>query len=230
MSTDFIPSRDADGIRSMGSELQDVDFGVAHQLRLAVAGDATVISASYGAWHAAYLAATTLGTRTHVTIAAKDAQKILTVDVVRTYSTTIRANTGVGDSLKVGLGLNLHDTIPTPVPPPSTYPVLRLSISSPLTQDVLATDSLTPTRRAKPHGAAGLLVFRAIGTTAATDPETVPFLAFVTKSEITASFASADDGKIAGLPSPAGPTPRARSGRGAPRCRCGSRRKGQSGM
>jgi hypothetical protein len=148
-------------------------------------------------WHSAYVAATTPSTRTHVTIAAKDAQKILTVDVVRTYSTTIRANTAVSDSLKLGLGLNVHDTIPTPVPPPSTYPILAINGAGPLIQELRAADQMTPTRRAKPHGSAGLLIFRAIGTAAATDPDAAPFLGFVTKADILSSFNSADDGKIA---------------------------------
>jgi hypothetical protein len=195
MANDFIPSSDA-ALEAWLLNFKTLIAATPTNYGLVVA-DATVITNSYVAWHSAYVAATTPTTRNHVTIAAKDAQKILTVDVVRTYSTTIRANTAVSDSLKLGLGLNVHDTIPTPVPPPSTYPVLSVAVSGPLTQDLLAVDSATPTRRAKPHGSAGLLVFRAVGTTAETNPNNCPFLGFVTRAGIHSPFESTDDGKIA---------------------------------
>jgi hypothetical protein len=195
MSSDFIPSRDA-----------DLDFWLNNFQTLVaanptnyglVAGDATSLTNSYNDWHSAYLAATNATTRNHITIAAKDAQKIITVDVFRTYSNTIRANTGVSDTLKLGLGLNVHDTIPTPIPPPSTYPVLGITGAGPLMQDLRAADQLTPTRRAKPHGSTGMLVFRALGTEAITDPTQAPFLGFVTRAEFVSNFDAADDGKIA---------------------------------
>jgi hypothetical protein len=162
-----------------------------------VAGDATAITNSYNAWHAAYLAATNPTTRTHVTVAAKDAQKILTLDVVRTYAATIRSNTAVSNELKLGLGLRVSDTTPTPVPPPSTYPILAITGAGPAMQELRASDQNTPTRRAKPAGTAGLLVFRVIGTEPATDPNTAPLLGFVTKAAFQSTFAPEDDGKIA---------------------------------
>lgn len=195
MSSDFIPSRDAE-LQAWLLNFKTLIAATPAAYGL-VAGDATVITNSYVAWNAAYVAATNPATRTHVTIAAKDAQKILTIDVVRTYSATIRANGAVTDSLKLGLGLNVHDTIPTPVPPPTTYPLLTINGAGPGMQDLRAADQATPTRRAKPHGSAGLLVFRTVGTTAASDPTNAPFLGFVTKAEFVSSFTSADDGKIA---------------------------------
>src|SRR6185295_13578527 len=105
-----------------------------------VAGDATTITNSYTAWHTAYAAATNPTTRNHVTIAAKDAQKILTLDVVRTYAAQIRANVAVSDSLKLGLGLHVADDVPTPIPPPSTFPILAISGAGPLLQDLRAAD------------------------------------------------------------------------------------------
>jgi hypothetical protein len=195
MPGDFIPSRDAD-LEAWLLNFKTLIVASPTSYGLVV-GDGTAIGNSYNAWHTAYVAATTPSTRNHITIAAKDAQKILTVDVVRTYSTTIRANTAVSDSLKLGLGLNVHDTIPTPVPPPSTYPILSINGAGPLIQELRAADQMTPTRRAKPHGSAGLLVFRAIGTAAEANPNNCSFMGFVTKADIQSSFESADDGKIA---------------------------------
>ena len=42
-----------------------------------------------------------------------------------------------------------------------------------------------------------MLLFRAIGTTPATDPAQCGFLSFVSKTEFVASFDSADNGKTA---------------------------------
>lgn len=195
MANDFIPSRDAE-LEAWLLNFKTLIAASPTSYGL-VTADATAIAASYAAWHAAYSAATNPTTRTHVTIAEKDAQKILTVDVVRTYSTTIRANGAVSDSLKLGLGLRIHDTLPTPIPPPSTYPLLSINGAGPLMQGLRAADQLTPTRRAKPAGSAGLLLFRAVGTAAITDPEQAGFLGFVTKAAFQSSFSSSDDGKIA---------------------------------
>lgn len=195
MPGDFIPSRDS----QLDSWLLNFKTLIAANPASygLVSGDATSITNSFNAWHAAYLAATNPTTRTHVTIAAKDAQKILTVDVVRTYATTIRANTAVSNDLKLGLGLRIADTTPTPVPPPTTYPILAINGAGPGTQDLRASDQLSPTRRAKPAGTAGLLVFRVVATEAATDPNSAPLLGFVTKAAFQSTFAPEDDGKIA---------------------------------
>lgn len=195
MTISYIPSRDSDLDPFLNNfqaliAADPTDFGLA-------AGDATAITASYTAWHLAFEAATNPITRNHITIAAKDAQKILTLDVVRTYAATIRANVAVSDSLKLQLGLHINDDLPTPVPPPSTYPLLTISGSGIGLQDLRAADQLTPTRRAKPAGSAGLLVFRAIGTAPTVDPADAAFMGFVTKTKFTSSFASPDDGKVA---------------------------------
>lgn len=195
MSGSYIPTRDAE-LESWLANFKTLIAANPTNYGL-VAGDATTITNSYNAWHTDFLAATNPTTRTHVTIAAKEAQKILTLDVVRTYAATIRANGAVSDALKLGLGLNVHDTLPTPIPAPSTYPLLSINGAGPLMQDLRAADQTSPTRRAKPHGAAGLLMFRAIGTAAATDPGDAAFLGFVTKAAFTSSFDSADDGKVA---------------------------------
>lgn len=195
MSNDYIPSRDPE-LESWLLNFKTLIAASPTSYGL-VTADGTAITNSYNAWHTAYAAATNPATRTHVTIAAKDAQKILTLDVVRTYAATIRANGAVSDSLKLGLGLNVHDTEPTPIPPPSTYPLLTINSAGPLLQGLRAADQATPTRRAKPHGAAGLLLFRNIGTTATTDPTGAAFLGFVTKAQFQSTFTSEQDGKIA---------------------------------
>jgi hypothetical protein len=160
-------------------------------------GDATAISTAYTNWHTAYLTAVNPTTRTKLTVAAKNQQKTVVLGVVRGYAATIRANAAVSDTLKGGLGLHVRDSAPTPVPPPSTFPTLTVIEPMRGTQDLQAHDSTTPNKRAKPPGAAGLLLFRAVGTAAVTDPESARFLSFVTRTEYKSNFDSADNGKTA---------------------------------
>lgn len=195
MPGDYIPSRDAE-FETWLLNFKTLIAATPTNYGL-VAADGTAITNTYNAWHTAFLAASNPGTRTNVTIAAKDAQKILTLSLVRTYAKAIRANLAVSDSLKLGIGLHVADTEPSPVPAPSTFPLLTINGAGPGTQTLRAADQETPTRRAKPAGAAGMLLFRTIATTPSDDPENALFLGFVTRAEYVSSFNSGDDGKVA---------------------------------
>lgn len=162
-----------------------------------VAADATAIGNAYTAWHTAFLAATNPTTRTRATVMTKNEQKVTVLGVVRGYAATIRANRAVTDELKIGLGLHIRDTQPTPVPTPATYPVLAVAGMGQGVQDLRAADQNTPSRRGRPSGTAGLLLFRAVNTTPITDPAQASFLSFVTRSEYQSNFTSADNGKTA---------------------------------
>jgi len=124
MGSSYIPSREAD----MDAWLLNFKTLIAANPASygLVAGDATAISAAYAAWNAAYLAATNPTTRTRATVQTKNQQKANVLSVVRGYAASIRANRAVTDALKIGLGLHIHDAQPTPIPPPSTYPVLTI--------------------------------------------------------------------------------------------------------
>jgi len=195
MTTAYIPTRDAE-LESWLLNFKTLIATTPTNYGL-VAADGTAITNSYNAWHTAFLAATNPSTRTGVTVAAKDAQKILTLTLVRTYAKTIRANLAVSDSLKLGLGLHVADTEPSPVPPPVTYPLLSISGAGQGVQTLRAADQETPTRRAKPAGSVGMLLFRTIGTTPTDDPTNSSFLGFVTRAEFVSTFDSGDDGKVA---------------------------------
>jgi len=159
--------------------------------------EATAITNAYNTWHAAYVAATTTSTRTAETIATKNIQKANMKAVLQSYGALIRPNTAVSDALKIGLGLRIRDVDPTPIPPPSTYPVLSVQGGGPLEQELRATDVTTPTRRARPAGTSGLLVFRAVAEAPIEDPGQADFLAVVGKTRLTTSFASGDNKKVA---------------------------------
>ncbi len=95
------------------------------------------------------------------------------------------------------LAVHVRDSEPTPVPPPATFPTLIVTEPMRRFQDIDAHDSTTPNKRAKPPGAAGLLLFRAIATEAVAEPEQAEFLAFVSRTAFQATFDPADNGKVA---------------------------------
>ncbi len=159
------------------------------------APDGTAIAASVDSWHAAYLAATNPTTRTHATITTKNTQRTNCKGVIRGYAAQIRANRAISDALKIGLGLRIPDTTPTPVPPPGTYPLLTVGSFNLGTLELHAADQLTPDKRARPAGTAGLLLFSTVGTTPATEPTDADFNAFLTKTKFQNTYAVEDAGK-----------------------------------
>lgn len=161
------------------------------------APDGVAIATAYNTFHTAYLAATNPSTRTQAAVETKNLQKANLLNVVRGYAATIRANRAVTNANKMNLGLHVRDTTPTPVPPPATRPVLAIGRMTQGSMEVRATDEATPNRRARPNGAAGLLLYRAVGTTAVNDPSEATFLTFVGKPEALSTFAPADNGKVA---------------------------------
>lgn len=160
-----------------------------------VTSDATAITAAYTSWHAAFLAATNPTTRTHATITTKNLQKANVMGVIRGYGATIRANRAISDALKIGLGIHVRDTSPTPIPPPSTYPLLTIDSFNLGTLSLHAADQNTPDKKARPAGTSGLLLFSVIATTPATDPTGLSFDAFLTKPKFQNTFDPSDSGK-----------------------------------
>lgn len=195
MGSSYIPSREADLDTFLANfktliAASPTSYGL-------VTADGTAITNAYNNWHSAYLAAVNPTTRTKATVITKNEQKANVLSVVRGYASTIRANAAVSDALKIGLGLHVHDSVPTPVPAPTTYPMLTLSGMGVGRQDLRVADQLTPAKRAKPSGAAGLLLFRHVGTAPATDPTQCAFLAFAGRTGFTAEFDPSDNGKVA---------------------------------
>ena len=123
-----------------------------------LAGDATTVAALYSAWNAAFVLATNPGTRTSVTIAAKDVARVNATVVVRPYAQRISVNPAVANSDKVAIGVTVRSTVPTPVPPPTTFPIIGLLALTPgVFQYSYKDSSLGPTK-AKPFGAIGMEV------------------------------------------------------------------------
>lgn len=161
------------------------------------AGDATAIAAVVNPWHTAYLAAINPVTRTSVTIAAKDAARTAAEPVLRQYAQQISRNPAVTNDDKTAVGVNLPNSMRTPVPPPTTQPALSLDAAQHNLQRLSYRDTSTPTSKAKPPGAIGLELRQFIGTAPGTDPEAAPSWGVVTKSPVAIGTSNADVGKLA---------------------------------
>lgn len=167
------------------------DFGMS-------ASDATAISTAYTDWHAAYLLVTDPGTRTQVTVAAKNYQKALSLILLRQQYNIIKANPSVSNENKVAIGIRLNDPVPTPIPPPTTVPVLTIRNAAPYTHIMDWADSDTPTTRRKPAGATGCVIMRAVGLAPATLPSQATWEGmFARVPVLMSSFNPADVGKWA---------------------------------
>lgn len=161
------------------------------------APDAVAVAAERTAYHAAYVAASDPGTRTSVTVAAKDAAKASALAVVRPYAVSISLNAGVTDGDKTDIGVTVRKLVPTPVPPPITVPVFALVAAIPGQHQLRYYDTSTPTSKAKPPGAIGLQVWRAVGTVPAVDPAQATYYDTWTKSPNVSTFTAGDVGKQA---------------------------------
>lgn len=160
------------------------------------APDAVTCAAQYTAWHPAYLAANDPGTRTPVTVAAKDAARVTAEQVVRPFAQAISKNMAVDPGDKVAIGVNLPNPVPVPIPPPVTFPQLGFRSAEPLVHNLQYQDSGLGTGKKKPFGAIGVEVYRSVGTVPATDPEQASYYGQFTKSPLRSTFDAAQVGKI----------------------------------
>lgn len=159
------------------------------------APDAVICAAAYTAWHPAYLAAIDPSTRTPVTVATKDAQRVAAEATIRPYAIRISLNGSVTPGDKTAIGVNLPNPTRVPIPPPTTFPQLAFDSAAPLVHVLRYQDSGLGTGKRKPYGAFGMQLFRAIGTVPAVDPAQAVFHQVATKAPLRVTFDAADVGK-----------------------------------
>jgi hypothetical protein len=160
-----------------------------------VPGDAVIIAAQQTAFSAALTLATDPGTRTAPTVAAKDAARVIAEATVRPYATAISRNPAVDPGDKSDVGVTIPDPSRTPIPAPTSAPVLSTRSATIGSTVVDYRDSVDPTPRAKPFGVIGCQLFAAFGTVPAISPESLSFAGQFTKSPMTISTAG-QSGKV----------------------------------
>src|SRR4051812_40899582 len=112
MAKDWIKSKQAELLTqaqdfSAKITLTPVAYGL-------VAADATALATDVTSYETAYQAATNPTTKTEVTVEQKNFAKDALVARMRSYGRRISVNPAVTDAQKIGLGLNIRDTSPTP--------------------------------------------------------------------------------------------------------------------
>jgi hypothetical protein len=199
MGTWYIPQREGGFDAWAGNfasliALDPAAYGVA-------APDAAALSSAYALWHAAYATARAPGTRTRPAVSAKNDAKAALLTIVKRLAAAVRANPAVEPGMRVALGLRNPDGILTPIPAPEGAPtlaVVRIERGAHTLRTFTGGESGEALAgRARPRGAIGLMVFRAVGEETERDPARASFLALVTRGSFSSAFSPADRGKLA---------------------------------
>jgi hypothetical protein len=122
----------------------------------------------------------------------RDALKAAVRPYVKAY---LAYNPAVTDADKENMGLPLHDTKPTPVPPPATYPEAETD-SSVIRQLTIHFKDNGSEKRAKPKGAHGAEIRWSILDHAPASVDELTTSAFDTASPLTLSFDESQRGKM----------------------------------
>jgi hypothetical protein len=141
-------------------------------------------------------------TRTTAAITATNNAQAAMLGIVRTYAQQIRNNQGVTSANKQALGLNVPSSSRTPIPVPSTAPVIAVVGSTPLTFTMTIKDPTAPASpRKKAVGARAYAIFYALTPVSAPPPTTptTSVLTIGTKTPFPASFPTGSSGQNATL-------------------------------
>lgn len=175
MAASYIPTKDS------LFEAWDLNFTTLLTANPALYGvaaaDAVAQAALYATWHAAYLLTSNPATKTKPSVAAKNAARTAATKGIRPLAQQIAGNAGVTNGNKLALGLNLQSsTGPTPIPAPSSYPILALVGLTPGNITMKFTDSLDGVSRKKPAGVLSGLLWGKVSDVVITDPTLLDFL------------------------------------------------------
>lgn len=195
-SSDYIPARDADldVWANNFSTLLTASPGTYGLL----SADATSVAGVFTTWHTAYLAATSPSTRTPTSITTKDDSKISMLAIIRPYAVSISQNQGVLSADKVAIGVNPRTNGPSPIPDPTTAPVLFVIGATPLQHTLGYHDSDQPeTVKAKPDGVKFAEIRCSVSATPIVDQDAIDYKQMASKSPFAVNFLSADVGKSA---------------------------------
>lgn len=133
-------------------------------------------------------------------VAARNAKDI----ACGTYEGTIRplvkrlqASSAVDGAEHAALGITVPDRSPTPVPIPTTRPVVKVDTSQRLQHTISFADETTPTSTRKPQGVSAAELWVKVDGPPPADATQLSFLATDTRTPYLATFDGADGGKPA---------------------------------
>lgn len=159
--------------------------------------DAVIIADRYTAYAAAFDTVQAPTTRNATTIGQKDAQRASAVASVRVYAQTIKMNKGVDNEAKLALGIHVDDPTPTPIPQPTTAPLLTIVAAFSGQHEIRYADETTPAKRGKPQGVIQMELRRTVETGANPDPGAARPVGLFTKQPVMVEQDPLDAGKTA---------------------------------
>jgi hypothetical protein len=160
------------------------------------AGTAAAVATAYSAWHAAFLLVTSPSTKTATTVSAKNSALVTAKAVVSPVAVNISLNPAVSSGNKIAIGVNPRTSTPTPITPPTTYPIVSVQAGANLQLYVRYRDSAaSPSVKAKPYGVQSVQLGYGTSIVAITDADLLPNEVALTKSPFLLSFGSGDGGK-----------------------------------
>ena len=130
-----------------------------------------------------YTAAVDPATRGPATILAKNDAKKLLVAESRKLAMAATNHPATTDAQRQSLGLTIRDNDPTPVPPPSTAPLIDILSVKSRRFELRLRDSVTSAKR-KPTGVQGATLFSYVGEEAPASLSDWKFEASTTKTDI----------------------------------------------
>lgn len=158
--------------------------------------DAVIVDDARVDFADAYQISSDPATRTTASIAATAAMRASAEAIVRPYAQRIKVNPAVSNFSRSTIGVTINSFPPTPIPAPTTSPVVMLQTAANLTHRLQYRDSESPTTKSKPYGVKGMALFATIGVAPAVDPDAARYIGSFTKSPLQVEFQSADRGKI----------------------------------
>jgi len=142
-----------------------------------IAGQAVTFAALFTTFESALATATDPGTRTSVTVAAKDAARAAMVTNARMLARIALAFPTVTPGDLTAAGLIVRNTVPTPIPAPVTVPILGLLNCIGKVVTLAFADELTPSSKYKPFGVTSLQLFMKTGAVPPASPADAEFVA-----------------------------------------------------
>lgn len=193
-SADYIPAGDADfEAWAQNFSTKITATPTAYGL---IAGQATTFAGLLVTYIAALASATNPGTRTSVTVAAKDTARANLQANARLLVNIVQGTSTVTPTQKTDLGITVRKTTRTPIPPPATRPLQTVVRSNGPVLDFRINDELTPDSRAFPFGAPLCQVFLKLGASPGTDITTYELLATVGRSVVALDVTDVAEGAI----------------------------------
>jgi len=150
--------------------------------------DALVVWETYISYRDALDLSVMPGSRNSTTVAAKDGQRASAMLTVRPIAQILKANKAISNEDKALLGIHINDTTKTPIPQPSTAPMLNIQAAFSGEHQIRYVDEMTPESRKKPYGCIQLELYVHVGPTPTVNPDEATFVGVYTKNPIRHAF------------------------------------------